>query len=220
MRTIRALTIAAAIVAAVPTISAAQHGRQFHDSWFWGIKGGGLTLADSGQAYKQAPLAGLEWLITRKRGGLYISGSQAFFTQQTYTLRDPAQIDSGFRVIDLKNMRKLDVALMGFPGEHFRFHPYAGIGFTMGAISDAQAQAPFSNEDQLLYANAVIQNQKVAFSPLLIVGAQYQLSRVSVFGQGTVNPTQREFIMYNGRGANFTYEFGLRYNFGSSMDKN
>ena len=220
MRTIRALTIAAAIVAAVPTISAAQNGRQFHDSWFWGIKGGGLTLADSGQAYKQAPLAGLEWLITRKRGGLYISGSQAFFTQQTYTLRDPAQIDSGLRVIDLKNMRKLDVAIMGFPGEHYRFHPYAGIGFTMGQVSDAQARAPFSNEDQLLYANDVIQNQKVAFSPLLIVGGQYQLSRVSVFAQGTVNPTQKEFIMYNGRGANFTYELGLRYNFGSSMDKN
>ena len=58
MRTIRALTIAAAVVAAVPTISVAQNGRQFNDAWFWGIKAGGLTIADSGQAYTPAPFAG------------------------------------------------------------------------------------------------------------------------------------------------------------------
>ena len=66
MRTIRALTIAAAVVVALPTIASAQHGRQFKDAWFWGIKAGGLTFADSSQAYKQAPLAGVEWLIVEQ----------------------------------------------------------------------------------------------------------------------------------------------------------
>jgi hypothetical protein len=220
MRTIRALTIAVAVVAALPTIASAQHGRGFRDSWFWGIKGGGFTFADSAQAYKLAPMGGVEWLITRTHGGLYISGGQAFFKNKTLTLFDPAAPrDSGFRVIDMKNMRKLDVAVMGFPGEHIRFHPYAGVGFTLGEVTDVVARGPFTNEDQQTFANTVIQDQKVAFSPLLIVGAQWRLPWVSVFGQGSVSPSQKEFILYNGRPFNFTYEMGLRYNIGSSLDR-
>ena len=220
MRTMRALTIAAAVVVAVPTIATAQQGRSFKDAWFWGIKGGGLTLADSGQAYKQAPYAGIEWLITRTHGGLYISGGEAFFKQQTFVARDPSQPDSGLRVVDLQNMRKLDVAILGFPGEHLKFHPYAGVGISLNQIVSAHARAPFGNSDQIDYANQVIQDQKVGFSPLLIVGGQYALRKVSVFGQGSLSPAQTQFLGYNGRPINFTYEVGLRYNFGSSIDRN
>jgi opacity protein-like surface antigen len=220
MRTIRALTIAAAVVAAVPTLSAAQSGRQFNDAWFWGIKGGGLTIADSGQQYKQAPMAGIEWLITRKHGGLYVSAGQAFLTSQAFIFRDPAQADSGERVVDLKNMRRLDVALMGFPGEHLHFHPYAGIGFALSQVADAQAEAPFGNSDQFFYAQQTIQDNKVAFSPLLMIGAQYQLRRLSIFGQGSASLAQQNFLLYHGRPYNFTYEAGLRYNVGSSIEKN
>jgi len=219
MRTMRALTIAAAVVVAVPTIATAQQGRSFKDAWFWGIKGGGITIADSGQAYKQAPFVGVEWLITRTHGGLYISGGEAFFSSQTFVARDPVQPDSGLRVVDIKNMRKLDIALMAFPGEHRRFHPYAGIGLSMNQIVDADPRPPFGNADQLASANQIIQDQKVAFSPLLIFGGQYALKKVSVFGQGSVSPTQTQFIGYNGRSMSFLYELGLRYNFGTSIDR-
>jgi hypothetical protein len=220
MRMIRPLTIAMAAVAALPVLASAQQDRQFSNSWFWGIKGGGMTLADSGQQYRQAPLAGIDWLITRTHGGLYISGGQSFFKQQTFTLRDPsAPVDSGARVIDMKNLRRLDVAVMGFPGEHLRFHPYVGAGFTLLQIPSASAQGPFSTSDQLDYADQVIQNEKVGFSPLVIVGGQYRLSGVSVFGQATATPAQKNFLLYNGRPFNFSYEFGLRYNVGSSIDR-
>lgn len=221
MRMFRALTIAAAVVVALPAVAAAQHGRQFTDAWFWGVKAGGLTFADSGQAYKQAPLAGVEWLITRRNGGLYVSAGQAFFTanNNTMVLRDgTAGADSGFRNVQLKNLRRLDVAMMGFPGEHLRFHPYAGIGFTLNAVADAVPTGPFGNADQITFANQVIEQQKVKFSPLVIIGAQARLPWFSVFGQGTVNPTQKDFILYNGRPFNFTYEMGLRYNVGSSKE--
>jgi hypothetical protein len=117
-------------------------------------------------------------------------------------------------------MRKLDVALMGFPGEHLRFHPYVGAGFTMGAIATAEAQPPFANADQFNLAQAVFQEQKVGFSPLFIAGGQYRLSWASAFGQITVNPAQSNFLLYNGRPWNFSYEIGLRYNFGTSIDRN
>jgi hypothetical protein len=219
MRTIRTLTVAMAVVAALPTIAVAQHGRQFKDSWFWGLKGGGFTLADSGGKYVQAPSVGVEWLITRSKGGLYISGAQSFFSQHSFTLRDP-QSDTGFRAISLKNMRRLDVALMGFPGEHTRFHPYVGVGFSLAQIGSAVAEGEFENVDQFNFAEAVIQEQKVAVSPYFIGGGQWRLQRLSVFGQLTASPAHRGFIAYNGRPWNFGYEVGIRYNVGTSIGKN
>ena len=220
MRTIRALTAAVAVAAALPTIAAAQHGRQFRDAWFWGVKGGGLTLADSNSSYTQAPLAGFDWLITRSRGGLYISGSQAFFTQQTFTLRDPSSgADSGLRVVDLKNLRKVDFALMAFPGQHVRFHPYAGLGLTLDQVASATPQPPFATVDQLTAAEQDIQDRKVGVSPFLIGGGQYRFTAISVFVQGTANPVNRDFLLYNGKPWNFTIEAGIRYNVGSSIDR-
>lgn len=220
MRTIRALTIAMAIGVALPTIASAQNGRGFRDSWFWGIKGGGFTFADSAQAYKQAPMGGIDWLITRTRGGLYVSGGQAFFKDKTLTLRDAnAPVDSGFRVIDLKNMRRLDVALMGFPGEHLRFHPYFGVGISVAEVNDASPRGPYGNDDQLTFANNVVSEQKVAFAPFFITGAQWRTPWFSVFAQGTLNPANKNFLLYNGRPFNYTYEMGLRYNVGTSIDR-
>jgi opacity protein-like surface antigen len=217
---IRALTIATAVVVALPMIATAQQGRQFKDAWFWGVKAGGFTLADSSQNYRQSALVGVDWLITRTHGGLYISGAEAFFHQQTFVPRDPAAADSGFRAVDLKNMRKLDVAVMGFPGEHLRFHPYVGAGFTLAQVATAEPQPPFANADQLNSAEDVIQQKKGGFSPLFIAGGQYRLHWASVFGQLSLSPAQQNFILYNGRPWNFAYEIGLRYNVGTSIDRN
>lgn len=223
MRTIRALAIASAVAAsavAFPNISAAQAGRQFNDAWFWGVKAGGFSFGDSTGRYKQAPQVGLEWLITRTHGGLYVSASQAFLRSQALTISDPSDPTNGqFRAIDLRNLRKLDVAIMGFPGEHLRFHPYAGIGFTFAEVANATARGPFDTEDELTYANQVIENTKAGFTPLAIVGGQYRFSFASAFGQLTVNPAQSNFILYGGRPFDIGYELGIRYNIGGSIDK-
>jgi hypothetical protein len=220
MRTIRALAIASAVVMALPTFVAAQSGRQFGDAWFWGIKAGGFTYADTAGRYKQAPAVGVDWLITRTHGGLYISASQAFLTSQAFTLRDPsAPVDSGLRTIDLKNLRRLDAALMGFPGEHLRLHPYAGIGISFFEIADATPEEPFATVDQFNFAEQQIQSAKAGVSLLAMAGVQYRLPSFSVFGQVTFNPAQSNFILYGGRPYDFGYELGLRYNVGSSIDK-
>jgi hypothetical protein len=221
MRTIRALTIATAIAVILPSIAAAQNGRQFKNAWFWGLKAGSLTLGDSSRSYRQAPMAGVDWMITRTHGGLYVSGTQSFFTRQAITLRDPAAgLDSGFRTIDLKNMRKLDVAVMGFPGEHLRFHPYVGVGFTLSQVASAQPQGPFGNADQENATAQIIQTQRTAVAPLLMGGAQYRMTRFSVFGQATLSASNENFLLYSGKPVNFGIELGLRYNVGSSIDRN
>jgi hypothetical protein len=219
MRTIRALTIATAVVVALPNVGGAQRGAPFTDSWWWGLKLGGYTLADSGQKYIQAPTVGVDWLITRTHGGLYVAGSETFFSQHTFTLRDPVSADSGLRPILIKNLRKLDVMLTGFPGDHLNFHPYVGAGFTLEQVATVQAQGTFSNDDQLLFAQQVIQNERAAFSPIFMVGGQWRLRRTSAFAQIVASPAQKNFIMYNGKPFNFGYEVGLRYNFGTSIDR-
>ncbi len=220
MRAIRALAIASAFAVVLPTVASAQAGRGFNDSWFWGVKAGGFTLADSGQRYVQSPMAGAEWMITRTHGGLYASYGEAFFSQHTFTLRDPgAGLDSGFRPIFVQNLRKLDVALVGFPGEHIKFHYYGGIGFSFMEISTAIPQGPFFTDDQLNFANQVIDTERAGFTPFFMAGAQYRLTQFSIFGQGTFNPAQKNFLLYNGRPFNFSYEFGIRYNVGSAIDR-
>lgn len=141
MRKLRTLTIAAAIFAALPTLVAAQEGRDFKDAWFWGIKAGGFTLANSAGGTVNAPMVGADWLITRTHGGVYISASETFFHQHTFTLQDPFTVDSGFRAISIKNLRRFDMLAMGFPGEYKRWHPYIGAGFTLSAIATARPRA-------------------------------------------------------------------------------
>jgi hypothetical protein len=219
MRKLRTLTIAAAVIATLPTLAAAQSGRDFKDAWFWGIKAGGFSLADSGGKSVQAPMVGVDWLITRTHGGVYMAGSETFFSQHTFTLRDPFSADSGLRAISIKNLRRFDVLAMGFPGEYKRWHPYVGAGFSLSEIATARAEGVFSTIDQVTFAEQVIHDDKVSFSPLFMGGAQYRLHDFSVFGQLSFSPTQKSSLLFNGQSFNFSYELGLRYNIGSSIDK-
>jgi hypothetical protein len=219
MRKLRTLTIAAAVIATLPTLAAAQAGREFKDAWFWGVKTGGFSLADSGGGTVQAPMIGVDWLITRTHGGVYMAASETFFSQHTFTLQDPFHADSGLRAISIKNLRRFDVLAMGFPGEFRGWHPYAGAGFTLGEIATAHAEGVFSTVDQLTFAEQVIHDNKVSFSPVFMGGGQYRLHSFSIFGQLSLSPTQKTFLLFNGQSWNFSYEVGMRYNIGSSIEK-
>jgi hypothetical protein len=219
MRSIRALTTAVALVAALPSVMVAQQSRPFKDAWFWGVKGGGFTFADSAGQYQTAPVAGVEWLITRTHGGLYLAFSQAFMTTQTLFASNPTAPDTSMRTIDLKNLRKLDVNLVGFPGTHVRWHPYVGIGFTVSQIASADGLGTYTSTDEYDATQRQILASKVGFSPNVLLGAQLRLSPVSVFGQVMGSPAQKNFILYNGQPMNFTVELGLRYNVGTSIGK-
>jgi hypothetical protein len=227
MRPIRALTTAAVLAATLPLVAGAQGGRQFKDAWFWGVKAGGLTYADGGGKYQLAPMGGAEWLITRTHGGLYVSLSQAFMTTTTRFPAGPTAQDSiviggvtqHTRVVDLQNLRKLDMALMAFPGEHLRLHPYAGLGFSMADVPSASGRAPYTTSEQLAFTNAAIRDLKVGFTPLLMLGTQVRTPIFSVFAQGELSPAQKNFLLYNGKPVFFAFSGGVRYNVGSSVER-
>ena len=114
MRILRALTIAASVVA-LPSLATAQQGRPFKDAWFWGVKAGGFTLADTGGSNTFAPMVGAEWLITRTHGGLYISAGQAFFNSETLAMSSESSTGT-LRVIQAQQPAQVRRRADGVPG--------------------------------------------------------------------------------------------------------
>jgi hypothetical protein len=225
MRLSRVLPCALVLATIMSHTAAAQGGRQFRDAWFWGVKAGGLGYSQvdaSGTGtpgYGQAPMLGVEWLITRTHGGLYTSFSQAFLSQQTLIVNSDDETDTTTRVVDLKNVRRIDMALMAFPGSHLKFHPYVGLGFSFSTMGTAAPQGPYATPEEQLFAESLVQEIKAAISPLVVVGSQVRARQASFFAQATVGPASRDWILYNGRSMNFSYEIGMRYNIGTSIER-
>ena len=221
MRTIRTLAAAMLLVGVLPQVGAAQLGRSFKDAWFWGVKTGVMdynkALLSSGsiQTHQPAPIIGGEWLITRSHGGLYVSYSQAFLTDQARIQTDAGD-SASIRDVGLKNMRRLDVAAMAFPGNNSFIHPYGGIGFSLKQINHAEIINPTGDDSM---AEAFITELRTGASPYFVGGSQFRLPMFSFFVQATASPAQKNMFLYNGKSFHVTLETGIRYNFGSSIDK-
>ena len=221
MRFLRVLAVAAGFAALLSQSSAAQEQRQFKDAWFWGVKSGLLSYSSASTTNGGAPLLGAEWLITRTRGGLYLSFDQAFLTTTGgFQDRDP---DSSFtRYAQLKNLRRFTMAGMVFPLQTRNLHPYAGAGLAFNQVGGAALLTGVTNSARYAIIQDSIQSKKAAFSPIFLAGLQARYRPVSVFVQTTVSPTQAAFFLVSpnsSRSFNYSLEFGARYNVGSSIDR-
>jgi hypothetical protein len=207
MRSIRRLILGLVLLALAPRAGVAQEGRLFKDSWFFGAKAGNMTYWTTTTSHGQAPFVGGETLITRSRGGLYISLDQAYFDATT-RLTD----ETGSYLLDIKDNRRLTAAAMIFPKAFGWIRPYAGLGFAFNFIQGVKPRTAINAATAQL-----IEEQKTRSAPIVMVGAQLQLLRFSVFGQGSYMPAQADFLLNN----NETYflEAGIRYNIGSSVEK-
>jgi hypothetical protein len=221
MRLLRVLAAASA-AALLAQPSAAQAGRQFKDAWFWGAKGGALVYSSNYSTDNAvAPLAGIDWMITRTYGGLYVTVDQAFFsTQGAFTEVGPSGLRP--RVVDLNNLQRISAAIVGFPMQSPSLHPYVGLGMGMNRIGSVGSTAPFDNANQLNAAADSVQEKRVSFAPFVMAGAQKRLSMFSVFVQGTGTFLHNDFFLHNPRpkfGIQYTLEGGIRYNVGKSIDR-
>ena len=216
MRTIRALTTALVLVGVLPTLGAAQGGRPFKDSWYWGAKAGTMMYSTISTSNAMAPAGGLDWLITRSKAGIYMSYSQAFFNRIEYMQAEGDTV----RGVNLKDLRRIDIAAMVFPGTSNFFKPYAGLGLTMAQIATAEKLGTFQNVDQFQAADALVTELRTSVTPMIMAGAQVQLHVFSVFAQGSAIASQKSFFLHGNNSFNLWAEAGIRLNFGSSIDKN
>src|SRR3954463_4405534 len=76
----RAIAVAMVAGLVVSAGANAQEMRNFDNSWFWGAKAGINTFSlAAGRGNTSTANIGIDWLITRTHGGLYVSGDQSIF---------------------------------------------------------------------------------------------------------------------------------------------
>lgn len=228
MRMMKSLALTAFFALSAIATANAQGPRPFRDSWFWGFYGGVSSYTPVNTIdpslpgnVTMAPQVGGDWLITRKTGGLYLSFAQSFLTSQGAILNGPTSADTGFRIVDVKSLRRLNLAAMAFPGDFIRLHPYFGFGIAFDYLGAAQAQMGLTDTDrQEEFAASSVNEVKASLGPVFIIGGQYRaLNTVSAFAQFTAAAMTKDFLLANGNPITFGLQLGVRYNIGSSIDK-
>ena len=111
MRTTRWFIAGLFCSASLSAAASAQQSRYFDDSWFWGVKSGVATFSPTLGGNETAATFGGEWLITRSRGGLYISADQA--NVSTVSAVVDANTSDGVRPVTVNKLRRIGFAALG-----------------------------------------------------------------------------------------------------------
>ena len=199
--------------ALVPAIASAQRVRDFEDSWFWGVKGGAATYSPIYGNSETAATFGAEWLITRTHGALYVSVDQANIKATSFVF-DPTAEGSA-RAVSVEKLRRVGFAALAFPKRFGRFRPYAGLGLTINLIGDAY---PYLDESESDVDDAVydrIDDRKSQAAFLGMGGVQMQFGRAALFGQASINPANKHFLLDENL---MFFEGGIRYNFAGARE--
>lgn len=225
MRSIRAAAVAALVLLDV-SVAAAQTTRGFKDSWFWGVKGGGTfyqVMSDPDGSL--SPLVGMDWMITRKRGGLYVSFDQTITqdidgTAKYVLVSDSiSPLDTVPRQVLVGGLRRFSLVGTIFPMQSAFMQPYVGLGVAIHHLARADAVGTYRNSTQENLVLSTIQRFRSSASPLFLLGSQFKLPLISVFGQVTATAADRNFFLFTGSGWRTTVEGGVRYNLGSSIER-
>ena len=212
MQKLRAVGVAIVATLVVSAGANAQGMRNFDDSWFWGFKSGINTFSVPGHGNTSTVDLGIDWLITRSKGGLYVSGNQSIF-ERDLTVFDP---ESGDRTVRVNDLRRISIAAVVFPKHFGGITPYGGLGYTLAVLGDARV---FVDSASNFPSNSFldqVENQRSRSAVMALAGVQIQLRRAAVFAQETILPSNPSFLFPSV--LNF-FEFGIRLNFGSSIDR-
>lgn len=240
----RSAAIAIALLALFTPRAEAQQGRRFENAWYWGLRAGQVVYSTPGVvgnemhgfgpwAYlntadenKLAPSVGLEWLITRKRGGLYVAYSQGILDKDLQFARANFS-DTTYAMARISGLRRFDMAGMMFPMVERIAQPYVGIGATIFQVGDlspvlqfnSATGAPAGAAEQMDTLSAQLLDRKASVSPLVVLGLQARLRPFSVFAQASGVSLPDQFILQRKSRYSISYEVGIRYNVGSSIER-
>ena len=209
-------TVAVALVATI-VVSAgadAQGVRNFDNSWFWGFKSGVNTFSVPGHGNTSTVDLGIDWLITRTKGGLYVSGNQSVF-ERDLEFGDPTS-NTGTRTVRVNDMRRITFAAVAFPKHFGGITPYGGIGYMIAVLGDARV---FVDSANTFPNNAFLDEmdrERSRGAVIGMAGLQIRTKRAAIFAQETLVPSNNSFLF---RSVLSFLEFGVRWNFGSSIDR-
>jgi hypothetical protein len=223
MRSFRHIVLALAASAALglsPSEGAAQQPAvAWQDSWFWGVYGGVTSFTTTIARTNNAPTIGVDWMITRERFALNVFAEQSYFNAVS-TIQDPST--SALRRVNITDMRRVGFAGMFFTPEYRMLKPYFNVGFALNFIKTGTPEGGFYRDSTA--RNAVltrIEDARTNGKLFASFGVMTLLrGRYAPFAQYTVMPTKGSGNwMLNGEGFANVFSLGLRYNFGSSIQK-
>ena len=211
---------AGAAVALTSSVAPAQQlkAASWQDSWFWGAYGGYTSLATS-VARTNAPTVGAEWVITRSRFALNLFAEQSYFNAVSTIVDFPTTAP---RRVDITDMRRFGFAAMIFTPEFKALKPYVGLGYSMNFIKTGTPQgSSFASPQARDSVLSRVKNARAAGKPFGDIGLMYIWHRFAPFAQYTVMPTKGTGNWFvNGEGFTNIWSAGLRFNFGSSIERN
>jgi len=214
MQKLKAVAVAVVATFVVSASASAQEMRNFDNSWFWGFKSGINTFSAPGHGNTSTVDLGVDWLITRTRGGLYVSGNQSIFKRDVDVFDQASS--SGKRTVQVSDMRRISFAALAFPKHFGGITPYAGLGYSIAVLGDARVYVDsantFPNNSFLDKVNGA-RSRGAVFG---MGGVQIQTKRAAIFAQETMLPSNGQFLFPS---VLSFFEFGVRYNFGSSIDQ-
>ncbi|MEO7962444.1 MAG: hypothetical protein ABIT38_00885 [Gemmatimonadaceae bacterium] len=222
MRIVRTFGLALIAAAIIPAVVSAQNAkpaqRDFNDSWYWGLKGGStmFTAGADGNTKVNAPTFGAEWLITRTTMALNISVDQSFFDDKS-GVYDPT-VAGSIRPVSISDMRRYQASVLFFPKRFGSLRPYAGIGFALNVIQNANPEGTYLSAESQTAILKSVNDQSSRASAAFTVGAQLQVQRAAIFAQGVTMPTRNNFLL-NGSANTFMIEAGIRYNLVAAIEK-
>ncbi len=214
MQKLRAVAVAAVATIVVSASAHAQEMKNFDNSWFWGFKSGINSFAVPGHGNTSTVDLGIDWVITRTRGGLYVSANQSVFERDLEFL-DPTS-NTGQRTIRVNDMRRITVAGLAFPKHFGGITPYAGLGFMIAVLGDARIFVDSANTFPTNSFLDEVERERSRSTAMAMAGVQIQTKRAAIFGQETLIPSNNSFLF---RSVLNFFEFGIRINFGSSIDQ-
>jgi hypothetical protein len=216
MQKLSAVAVAVIATLFVSASANAQEMRNFDNSWFWGFKSGINTFSAPGHGNTSTVDLGVDWLITRNKGGLYVSGNQSIFKRDVDVF-DPAST-TGQRTVQVSDLRRLSFAALAFPKHFGGITPYGGIGYMIAVMGDARIYVDTTSGNPPPN-NAFLDKVDQARSRGAVFGmggVQIQTKRAAIFAQETMLPSNGQFLFPS---VLSFFEFGVRYNFGSSIDR-
>jgi len=214
MQKLRAVVVAVVATLVVSASASAQEMRTFDNSWFWGFKSGVNTFAAPGHGNTSTVDLGVDWFITRTKGGLYVSGNQSIFKRDVDVF--DAATTSGQRTVQVSDLRRISFAALAFPKHFGPITPYGGLGFMLVVLGDARVYTDSSNAAPTNDFFDKIDKARSRSSVLGMAGVQIQTRRAAIFAQETMLPSNSQFMFTS---VLSFFEFGVRYNFGSSIDQ-
>ncbi|MBI1809546.1 MAG: hypothetical protein HYR75_06560 [Gemmatimonadetes bacterium] len=218
MRLFRASVVAAVAVAALVRPLSAQTGTYpFQDAWYWGVYGGQISFPTS-VARTIAPTIGADWMITRTNYALHIFAEQSYFDAVS-TVTD---FQTGApRNVNITDLRRIGANAMIFTPKVSIIRPYVGLGYAFNFIREANAQGTYySTPAAKDTVDGRINAAKSAGKLFGQFGLMTTLGRWAPFAEYTVMPSQGAGSWFvNGDGFTSAWTLGVRFNFGSSIEK-